>query len=193
MTKVVLWKNRKALSPIFIQHIVYFLQSTAPLYTCRFKMLDLLVKQVLLCIAMGLNALVLIPVLVMMTRNGKRSVRAYGEDTAAKRILACIYGAILVVSAALFVLIIMDNSPYTPLALSTSPVPPGAASYWAQSLLGVQITYKLCTTFAVGFKNPVVISNVCIAAFHIVVLAVSIVVDVQLAENVVGEYNISVV
>ena len=39
------------------------------------------------------------------------------------------------------------------------------------ALLSVQIIYKLITPFAVGnFSNPVVVSNLAIAAFHSITL-----------------------
>ncbi len=44
---------------------------------------------------------------------------------------------------------------------------------WAQALLAVQVVYKLLTAPLVGWRNPVVISNLCIAAVHMVTLAVS--------------------
>jgi hypothetical protein len=165
--------------------------------------LTLALKKVVICVPLFLNAAVLIPVLLLMTLGGDRALDTYGEDTAANRILRCIYGAILVTSAVLLPLVALDNDPTTPPGRATSPAPPGAASYWAEALMAVQVVYKLATPFAVGtLENPVVISNICIAAAWIAFLATAAAVDralwihartVRLADNAKEEAAVVVV
>lgn len=73
---------------------------------------------------------------------------AYGTDTPAQRILLSIYLAILISSA---ILIFKFDSKFV------------------MALLSVQIIYKLLSPFMVGlFTNPVIISNIFIALFHMV-------------------------
>jgi hypothetical protein len=94
---------------------------------------------------------VLIPVCVGLLANARWTQTAFGDRTPARGILLSVYGAILVVSAVLLV--------------------SGQAAQ-AVPLLGTQVLYKLTTPFSVGtLRNPVVVSNLAIAAFHIATLA----------------------
>jgi hypothetical protein len=123
----------------------------------------------------------------LMTIGGDMADETYGVDTVANRILRCIYGAILVTSAVLLPLVALDNDPTTPLGKATSPAPPGAASYWAEALMAAQVAYKIATPFAVGtVENPVVISNICIAAAWTAFLATAAAVDRILFMNARG-------
>lgn len=73
---------------------------------------------------------------------------AYGTDTPAQRILLSIYLAILISSA----ILIFKFDPK-----------------FVMALLSVQIIYKLLSPLMVGtFTNPVIISNIFIALFHMV-------------------------
>lgn len=73
---------------------------------------------------------------------------AYGTDTPAQRILLSIYLAILISSA----ILIFKFDPK-----------------FVMALLSVQIIYKLLSPLMVGtFTNPVIISNIIIALFHMV-------------------------
>jgi hypothetical protein len=102
-------------------------------------------------LSLGLNILVLIPIVVLMTINSPFVDEAWGEFTAARGILMSIYLSILVVSV----------------FLVFRPVPSFVAA-----LLIVQVVYKLTTPFTVGtFLNPVVISNLAISVLHIATLA----------------------
>jgi hypothetical protein len=76
---------------------------------------------------------------------------------AARRILAAIYAAIALASAALLVLDLLDHN----------------VAAWTQALLGVQVVYKLLTVPLVGLRNPVVVSNLGIAAVHLITLVVT--------------------
>lgn len=55
----------------------------------------------MLAVSLGLNVVVLIPVLVVLGMNGKAAASAWGNDTPARRILAAIYAAILLASLGL--------------------------------------------------------------------------------------------
>lgn len=105
--------------------------------------MDTLIKASLL-----LNVAVLVPVCGSLLLGAGWTSEAYGPATPARGILLSIYLAILLVSAALLF----------------KPVPAMVAA-----LLIVQIVYKISTPFTVGtLGNPVVISNLAIAAFHAV-------------------------
>jgi hypothetical protein len=102
-------------------------------------------------LSLGLNILVLIPIVVLMAINSPFVDEAWGEFTAARGILMSIYLSILVVSV----------------FLVFRPAPSFVAA-----LLIVQVVYKLTTPFTVGtFLNPVAISNLAISVLHIATLA----------------------
>lgn len=97
-----------------------------------------------------LNIAVLIPVVLSLLFSAAWVDGAYGSPTPARKILLSIYVSILVCSVILL-------------------VHPDIRA--ASALLGVQIIYKLLSPIVVGtLKNPVVLSNIAIAAFHIVTL-----------------------
>jgi len=104
-------------------------------------------------LSLWLNVAVLIPVSAALALNRPGATRAFGERSPARGILLSIYLSILLVSAAL--LFVRDSRATV-------------------ALLVVQIVYKLTTPFTVGtVKNPVVVSNLAISAFHIGALWVS--------------------
>jgi hypothetical protein len=97
-----------------------------------------------------LNIFVLVPVCFGLLTKADWTLTAYGPDTAARGILLSVYAAILICSVGLL----------------AKPIPAMVAA-----LLLVQIIYKIATPFTVGsVTNPVVISNLAIAAFHCVTL-----------------------
>lgn len=99
-------------------------------------------------LSLALNIAVLVPVCLGIQRNAAWAEAAYGPRSPAHGILLSIYLAILVVSALLL----------------THPLPQAVAA-----LLVVQIAYKVTTPFTVGtMRNPVVLSNLLIAAVHAV-------------------------
>lgn len=111
----------------------------------------------MLLLSLLLNLAVLIPVcgglLVDTFGSGAEWVReSYGPDSPGRRILLAVYLSIGLVSAGLIVW-------RQPVAIA--------------ALLAVQIVYKVLTPLTVGtLENPVVISNLAIAAFHAVTLVV---------------------
>lgn len=105
----------------------------------------------MLIAALILNLTVLVPLLTLLSRDAASMSVVYGPDTAARRILACLYGVIALASAGLVGLVIQDF--------------PGAV-VWTQGLLAIQILYKLATLPVVGPRNAVVRANLGIAAFH---------------------------
>jgi hypothetical protein len=112
---------------------------------------DLIVLQkVLITLSLALNIIVLIPVCSGLLTNAGWTATAYGAASPARGILLSVYLAILLVSVGLLV----------------KPIP-----FMVAALLLVQIVYKLTTPFSVGnIANPVVVSNLGIAAFHCVTL-----------------------
>ncbi len=107
--------------------------------------MNLLIK-----LSLTLNIVVLVPVCAGLLRGADWTLAAYGPPSPARGILLSIYLAILLVSVGLLL----------------KPVPAMVAA-----LLIVQIAYKVTTPFTVGtLANPVVISNLAIAAFHAVTL-----------------------
>jgi hypothetical protein len=96
------------------------------------------------------NVVVLIPVCGGLLFDAFWVADVYGAASPARGILLSVYGAILVVSLGL----LFKREP-----MLVAP------------LLLVQVLYKLTTPLSVGsFSNPVVISNIVIAAMHLTTL-----------------------
>lgn len=105
----------------------------------------------MITLSLLLNIAVLIPVTYSLLTGAGWVEDAYGPPSPARGIVLAFYAAILIGSAGLL----------------WRPVPDMVAA-----LLLVQIAYKLVSPFAVGtLANPVVVSNLAIAAFHAVTLA----------------------
>ncbi|WP_109487777.1 hypothetical protein [Occallatibacter savannae] len=101
-------------------------------------------------ISLLINIFVLIPVCFGLISNASWAQQAYGQASPARGILLSIYMAICAVSVFLL---------FRPDPLLVAP------------LLLVQVVYKVTTPFTVGtISNPVVISNLVIAAVHTVTL-----------------------
>ena len=101
-----------------------------------------------------LNVFVLIPVCFSLMTNQPWAVEMLGAFTPARGFLLSLWGTILVVSLGL----LFKREP-----MLVAP------------LFLLQIIYKLTTPFTVGsFTNPVVISNVAIALFHLITLSLII-------------------
>lgn len=108
----------------------------------------------MLIAALALNILILTPVIAGLAFGNMDG--AFGPDTDARRILACVYVAIAVLSAALIVLHV-GNAPWAvPMTLS---------------LFAVQITYKVATVVAVGLSSPVILTNVVVVAVQCAAVA----------------------
>lgn len=104
----------------------------------------------MILLSLIVNVLVLIPVCISLIGDVPRISSVYGPDSPARGILLSVYGSILLVSLALLL---------KPLPILVAP------------LLLVQVLYKLTTPFTVGsFTNPVVISNLLVAALHLITL-----------------------
>lgn len=97
-----------------------------------------------------LNALALLPICAALILDAQRITNAYGPATEARGILLSLYITILVMS--LYLLVKPDNRMIV-------------------SLLSMQVIYKVTTPITVGtLANPIVISNLGIAAFHLCAL-----------------------
>jgi hypothetical protein len=104
----------------------------------------------MLLLSLLLNIAVLLPVMLGIVRRATWANAAFGPWTPAQGILLAMYATIALLSAWLL---------YRP------DVPA------AMALLTVQIVYKLMSPFTVrSVRNPVVLSNLAIAAFHSVTL-----------------------
>lgn len=102
--------------------------------------------QIMVWGSLALNILVLAPVCAGLLLAAKWTVPAFGPPAPARGILLSIYLAIGAMSA----------------LLVACPRREAIAA-----LLAFQIAYKLTTPFTVGsIRNPVVVSNLLIAAFH---------------------------
>ena len=98
------------------------------------------------------NVLILIAVCTALWRGDTGMDDAFGPDSPARRILACVYFAILLTS--LYALI-RAGFGASHIALQIALV-----------LFPLQIIYKLATAFAVGIDNPVVVTNLAVVALH---------------------------
>jgi hypothetical protein len=103
-------------------------------------------------LSMLLNLAILVPVCASLLLSAPWTVAAYGPPSPARGILLSIYLAIGLLSALLLL----------------RPVPAAVAA-----LLAVQVLYKITTPITTGsLSNPVVISNLLIAAVHAATLIV---------------------
>lgn len=101
-------------------------------------------------ISLGVNILVLTPILFGMAIGSPIIDRVWDEYTASRGILSSLYFALFVLSITLII--------------KTIPV-------FVVPLLATQVIYKLTTPFTVGdLMNPVVLNNLWIAALHVVTL-----------------------
>lgn len=101
-------------------------------------------------ISLLLNVFVLVPVCMGLITNASWAQQSYGGPSPARGILLSVYMAICAVSVFLL---------FRPNPLLVAP------------LLVVQVVYKITTPFTVGtLANPVVISNLVIAAVHSITL-----------------------
>ena len=105
-----------------------------------------------------INVIVVTIIPYLIFRNMPAMTAVFGPDSPARRILACLYAKIAVSSA--FALIAQFGFARPDLSCQIALV-----------LFPMQILYKVATLFAVGPRNPVVISNVAIAALHSASLA----------------------
>jgi len=104
----------------------------------------------MLMLSLVLNVIVLTPICLGLVADAGWIAEAYGPRAPARDILLSVYLAMFLASAAFLF----------------RPVPSMVAA-----LLLVQIVYKVTTPFTVGtVMNPVVASNLAIAAFHAVTL-----------------------
>ena len=112
----------------------------------------------MLVLSLAVNILILIPVLGGLLRQRAATQAAFGPDSVARRILACLYGTILVTSGGILGLLAIGSVETARIAGAT--------------LLSLQVIYKLATVPAVGLHNPVAVTNLAIAVLHGVTLVV---------------------
>lgn len=110
----------------------------------------------MLLAALVLNLIILLPLLWVLRADSPAMIACYGPDTAARRILSCVYGAIAVASAGLIALHVVGHPWALPMTLS---------------LFSVQILYKTATAYIVPLRNPVVQTNLAVVGVQGVALA----------------------
>lgn len=98
------------------------------------------------------NSLITFAVVAALWRGGPAMTEAFGTDSPARRILACVYAAIGLVSVYALLQIAADKA--------------AVAATVGATLFPLQIVYKLATAAAVGPRHPVVIANLGVAALH---------------------------
>jgi len=111
----------------------------------------------MLAFAYGLNILILVPLLLSLYRDTAGMADAFGPDSDARRILACLYATIALVSVYALVQLALDNR--------------SVAIQIAWVLFPVQIIYKLATVPTVGLGSPVVMTNLFVVVVLIATLA----------------------
>lgn len=99
----------------------------------------------MLTLSLWLNIAVLVPVTLSILARAPWADAAYGPASPARGILLAIYLAILALSVLILVTGLDRHAP---------------------AMLALQVIYKLLTAPLVGLRNPVVLSNLGIAAFH---------------------------
>jgi hypothetical protein len=102
----------------------------------------------MLYVSLMVNVIVLVPVCIILLRNGQAAERAWGAKTDGRSILLAVYFTILLFSG---LLLIAGPNGLLPIV---------------HTLLMVQITYKLISVITVGIGSPVVISNIAISMLH---------------------------
>ncbi|GAA2043124.1 hypothetical protein GCM10009819_32140 [Agromyces tropicus] len=109
----------------------------------------------MIVVSLTLNIIVLVPVLTALQLGGRRVDGVFGERSPAREILRSVYAAILLASATLLIAVLLD-------------VEPRLVEGAVLGLLAIQVVYKVGTAVTVrhAFRNPVVLSNLGIAAVH---------------------------
>ena len=110
-------------------------------------------------VSLSVNIIILIAVCIALLSFGTSQpvIKTWGYPNPSRGILLSIYISILFVSSVLLFLSLQN-----PISISTK--------YMVIALLIVQVVYKITTPFTVDITNPCVISNLLIAALHIVTL-----------------------
>jgi len=103
----------------------------------------------MLYVSLLVNVIVLVPVCIILLRNGKAAEQAWGAKTVGRSILLAVYFTILLFSVLLLI------------------VGPNGLLPIVHTLLAIQITYKLISIITVGIRSAVVISNIAIGLLHV--------------------------
>jgi len=109
--------------------------------------------------ALGLNVIILAPVVAGILSGWPFNPMALGAKTPGLMVLASIYASIALVSAFLIYLHLRQMAWAVPMTLA---------------MFAVQITYKAITVPLVGLANPVVLANVLVIFVQAFVLAIFI-------------------
>lgn len=112
--------------------------------------------QYLMIAALGLNVVILCPVIMGLLSSAPFNPEAFGPKTPALMILTSIYCSIAVVSIGLIGLHLLGSTWAVPMTVA---------------LFLVQIIYKSITVPLVGIGNVVVLTNVVVIVVQVIVLA----------------------
>lgn len=105
----------------------------------------------LVVVSLAVNIVVLVPITFGLLADAEWARHVYGPRQPGRQILLAVYSAILIVSAGLLV---------------------RGDTHGALALFAVQVVYKVLSLLTVGnARNPVVVSNLAIAALHTVTIA----------------------
>lgn len=110
----------------------------------------------MLYLSLGTNVAITVPLAWMMLRDARAVGTVYGPDSPSRRILACVYASIGLLSL-----------------LGLYAWPTGHDETAMAVILGVlplQIVYTLMSAFALPWRNPVVRINLAVCALHAVTL-----------------------
>ena len=110
----------------------------------------------MLLFAFVINIMIVTPLTILLLTGSPAMVAVYWPQSDARKILACLYGTIGLLSAWGLLAILTGNL--------------AAAISLAWTLLPFQIVYKICTWPAVGLQSPVVKTNLAVVIFHAIAL-----------------------
>jgi len=112
-------------------------------------------QHIFILLSLFINIIVL--GLIFFNSSNKSFIDVWGKSSPSRNILFSVYLSIFIMSIILLFLYIKNKK-------STS------IKYMIVSLLLFQIIYKLITPVVVTIKNPIIISNIVIAIFHIITI-----------------------
>ncbi|MEM1377711.1 MAG: hypothetical protein AAGG69_10010 [Pseudomonadota bacterium] len=115
------------------------------------------IRMTLIILSHIVNIVVVTIIPFLIFTNAPSMVEAYGPDTPARRILACLYATIALTSAATLVMLAMGRVQ--------------AVLWVSAALFAIQTVYKVGTWPTVGLGHPVVNANLMISVLHAASLA----------------------
>ena len=112
-------------------------------------------QHIFILLSLSINIIVLS--WIFFNLSNKSFIDIWGKSSPSRNILFSVYLSIFFMSVILMFLYIQNKKSIS-------------IKYMIVSLLLFQIIYKLITPFVVTIKNPIIISNIVIAIFHIITI-----------------------